>query len=76
MRIEGLEVLGALEDLPALIESHRPVEILVSVNGLDRARLGVLATICRKHGLRARVMRFALEELGPVPHVRHDSQAS
>ncbi len=76
MRIEGLEVLGALEDLPALIESHRPVEILVSVNGLDRGRLGVLATICRKHGLRARVMRFALEELGPVPHVRHDSQAS
>ena len=42
----------------------------------DRARLGVLSTICRKHGLRARVMRFALEELGPVPHVRHDSQAS
>ena len=76
MRIEGLEVLGALEDLPSLIEAHRPVEILVSITGLDRARLGVLSTICRQHGLRARVMRFALEELGPVPHVRHDSQAS
>ena len=76
MRIEGLEVLGALDDLPALIETHRPVEVLVSINGLDRGRLGMLSAICRTHGLRARVMRFALEELGPVPHVRHDSQAS
>lgn len=76
MRIEGLEVLGTLEDLPALIRSHKPVEVLVSISGLDRARLGMLATICRTHGLRARVMRFGLEELGPVPHVRHDSQAS
>ncbi len=76
MRVEGLEILGTLEDLPSVIASHRPVEILVSINGLDRARLGFLSAICRKHGLRVRVMRFALEELGPVPHVRHDSQAS
>jgi hypothetical protein len=76
MRIEGLPVLGALEDLPWILETHRPAEILVSISGLERGRLGFLSTVCRTHGLRARVMRFALEELGPVPHVRHDSQAS
>ena len=76
MRIDGLEVLGGLEDLPMLIESHQPVEVLVSIRSLDRARLGGVVTYCRKHGVRVRVMRFALEEIGPVPHVRHDSQAS
>jgi UDP-GlcNAc:undecaprenyl-phosphate GlcNAc-1-phosphate transferase len=76
LRIEGVPVLGRLEDLPAVIASHAPVEVLVSVHGLDRARLGYLSSLCRTHGLRVRVMRFALEELGPVPHVRHDSQAS
>jgi UDP-GlcNAc:undecaprenyl-phosphate GlcNAc-1-phosphate transferase len=76
LRIEGVPVLGRLEDLPALLVSHSPVEVLVSVHGLDRARLGYLSSLCRTHGLRVRVMRFALEEPGPVPHVRHDSQAS
>ena len=28
---------------------------------------------CRDHGLRPRMVRFALEDLGPVPHVRSTS---
>jgi UDP-GlcNAc:undecaprenyl-phosphate GlcNAc-1-phosphate transferase len=76
LRIEGLRVLGALDDLPSVVTEHAPVEVLVSIRDIDRARLGTLAALCRERGIRVRVMRFALEEIGPVPHVRHGSHAS
>jgi UDP-GlcNAc:undecaprenyl-phosphate/decaprenyl-phosphate GlcNAc-1-phosphate transferase len=76
LRIEGLRVLGALEDLPAVAAAHKPTEVLVSIRGLDRARLASLAAMCRERGIGIRAMRFALEEIGPVPHVRQGSHAS
>ncbi len=71
LRLEGVPVLGTLEDLRSLIEQHDIAEVLVSTKTLDRMRLAKAAAICRERGVAIRVMRFALEEIGPVPSVRH-----
>ncbi len=76
LRIEGLRVLGRLEDLASIIIQLAPAEVLVSIRDIDRTRLGLLSAICRERGVAVRTMRFTLEEIGPVPHVRHGSQAS
>jgi UDP-GlcNAc:undecaprenyl-phosphate/decaprenyl-phosphate GlcNAc-1-phosphate transferase len=73
LRIEGLPVLGTLQDLPHVARACGAIELIVAIRDLDRQRLGVVAALCREHGLRPRVMRFALEDLGPVPHVRSTS---
>lgn len=75
IRLEGVPVVGALEDLPAILSDGRVTELLVSIRSLDRARLGAAASICRQHGVAIRSMRFALEEIGPVPHPRHARHA-
>ncbi|CAN5634562.1 hypothetical protein BH23ACI1_BH23ACI1_25030 [soil metagenome] len=73
LQIEGLPVLGTLEDLPALARTSGAMELIVSIRDIDRQRLGLVAALCREHGLRPRLMRFALDDLGPVPHVRSTS---
>ncbi len=71
LRLEGLPVLGTFSDLPDLAARHEIAEVLVSIKALDRARLAEVAALCREHGVAIRSMRFALEEIGPVPAVRH-----
>ena len=75
-RIEGIPVLGTLEDLAAIAKAHEITEVIVAIRGLDRGRLGGVAAHCRSLGLAVRTMRFALDEIGPVPHISHGSQAS
>jgi UDP-GlcNAc:undecaprenyl-phosphate GlcNAc-1-phosphate transferase len=76
VKVEGLPVLGRLEDLRTILGSRAVSEVLVSIAHLDRNRLGRLASICREHNVKVRAMRLALEEIGPVPHVHHESHAS
>lgn len=75
-RIEGIPVLGTLEDLATIAKAHEITEVIVAIRGLDRGRLGGVAAHCRSLGLAVRTMRFALDEIGPVPHISHGSQAS
>ena len=71
LRLEGVPVLGTFDDLSALVAKHGIAEVLVSIKALDRRRLGEVAALCREQGVTIRSMRFALEEIGPVPTVRH-----
>ncbi len=71
LRLEGVPVLGTFEDLPALITKHAIAQVLVSTKTLDRRRLAETAALCRERGVAIRAMRFSLEEIGPVPAVRH-----
>jgi UDP-GlcNAc:undecaprenyl-phosphate GlcNAc-1-phosphate transferase len=75
-RVDGLPVLGPFTALAAVAERHGVSEVIVSIRDMSRERLAEVAATCRDHGLRVRTMRFALDEIGPVPYVRHDSQAS
>jgi UDP-GlcNAc:undecaprenyl-phosphate GlcNAc-1-phosphate transferase len=71
LRLEGVPVLGKFADLPALLVKHEVAEVIVSIKALDRQRLAETAALCRELGVTVRTMRFALEEIGPVPAVRH-----
>ena len=71
LRLEGVPVLGTFADLSHLLVKHGIAEVIVSIKALDRRRLGELAALCREQGVTIRSMRFALEEIGPVPTVRH-----
>jgi UDP-GlcNAc:undecaprenyl-phosphate GlcNAc-1-phosphate transferase len=71
LRLEGVPVLGTFSDLPGLLVKHKAAEVIVSIKALDRKRLAEAAALCRDHEVTIRSMRFALEEIGPVPTVRH-----
>ena len=71
IRVEGLPVLGTFADLAALIERHEVAEVLISTRAIDRHQLADIAATCRERGVAVRSMRFSLEEIGPVPHIRH-----
>jgi UDP-GlcNAc:undecaprenyl-phosphate GlcNAc-1-phosphate transferase len=71
LRLEGVPVLGSFNDLQTLLESRDVAEVVVSTRTIDRTRLGEIAAICRERGVAIRSMRFALEEVGPVPSIRH-----
>lgn len=74
LKVEGLPVLGRLEDLPGIVTSTGAMELIVSIRDIDRHRLGLVAALCREHNLRPRLMRFGLEDLGPVPHIRQQAR--
>jgi UDP-GlcNAc:undecaprenyl-phosphate GlcNAc-1-phosphate transferase len=71
LRIEGVPVLGSFDDLPALLDTLPIAEVVVSIKAIDRARLAEAAAVCRERGIPIRSMRFALEDIGPVPAIRH-----
>jgi len=71
LRLEGVPVLGTFADLPDLLVTHEIAEVIISIRAIDRLRLAEAAALCREHGVTIRSMRFALEEIGPVPTVRH-----
>jgi UDP-GlcNAc:undecaprenyl-phosphate GlcNAc-1-phosphate transferase len=71
LRLEGVPVVGAFGDLDAVLAKGGIAEVIVSTKTMDRGRLAEVAAICRAHGAGVRVMRFALEEIGPVPAIRH-----
>jgi UDP-GlcNAc:undecaprenyl-phosphate GlcNAc-1-phosphate transferase len=70
LHIEGVPVLGTIADLPTLLANHQIAEVVVSIRTLDRTRLADVAATCREHGATIRSMRFALEDIGPVPAIR------
>jgi FlaA1/EpsC-like NDP-sugar epimerase len=71
LRLEGVPVLGTFEEMPSILAKYSIAEVLISIKGFDRQRLAEVAALCRERGVTIRSMRFALEEIGPVPTVRH-----
>jgi UDP-GlcNAc:undecaprenyl-phosphate GlcNAc-1-phosphate transferase len=71
LRLEGIPVVGTFADLDAILAKGHIVEVIVSTKEIDRARLAETAALCRAHDVSIRAMRFALEEIGPVPAIRH-----
>ena len=71
MRLEGIPVVGTFDDLDHILSKGQITEVIVSTKELDRVRLAETAAMCRAHGVKIRAMRFALEEIGPVPAIRH-----
>jgi UDP-GlcNAc:undecaprenyl-phosphate GlcNAc-1-phosphate transferase len=71
LRLEGVPVVGTFADLEAILSKKQIAEVIVSTKSIDRARVAETAALCRSHGVDIRAMRFALEEIGPVPAIRH-----
>jgi UDP-GlcNAc:undecaprenyl-phosphate GlcNAc-1-phosphate transferase len=71
LHVEGVPVLGTFADLAAILEAREIAELVVSIKTLDRTRLAETAAICRQRGVTIRSMRFSLEEIGPIPTIRH-----
>lgn len=63
LRVEGLPILGTIDDLAQLIERRRLAMVVVSIRDLPRATFDRICSVCRDHGVEVRRMRFALEDV-------------
>jgi UDP-GlcNAc:undecaprenyl-phosphate GlcNAc-1-phosphate transferase len=65
LRVDGLGVLGTLDDLPMLLErrSGHVSAVVVSISTLSRERLDRVCEICGTHGIAVRRMRVDLEDV-------------
>lgn len=63
--INGVPVLGAVDDLTELMAQHGIREVIVSTPKLDAEHMDKIATACRLGGVQLRRFRFALEEVAP-----------
>ena len=71
--IEGIPVLGTIEDLGPIVTRHQISELLVSIRDLDAGHLDDLLKRSHKHSLTLRRMRFSVDEVRAVPSVvRHE----
>jgi UDP-GlcNAc:undecaprenyl-phosphate GlcNAc-1-phosphate transferase len=65
LRLDGLGIVGTLEDLPALLD-RRPGHISVvvlAIGDLSRERLDRICEICLERGIAVRRMRLDLEDV-------------
>lgn len=65
LRVDGLGVLGTLDDLPALLDrrSGQISAVIVSISNLPRERLERVCEVCHTHGIAVRRMRVDLEDV-------------
>ena len=71
--IEGIPVLGSLEDLGPIVRRHDISELLVAIRDLDAGDLENLLMKSHTHGVTLRRMRFSVDEVRAVPSVlRHE----
>jgi UDP-GlcNAc:undecaprenyl-phosphate GlcNAc-1-phosphate transferase len=64
-RIDGLPVLGSLEDLPGILD-RKPGEVsafIIGITELSREKLDRAVEICANRGITVRRVRFDLEEV-------------
>jgi UDP-GlcNAc:undecaprenyl-phosphate GlcNAc-1-phosphate transferase len=59
--IHGIEVLGDLKRLPAILESSQAVGVIVAGGDGDALWLAQLAQVCREHGCWLRRLRLEFE---------------
>jgi UDP-GlcNAc:undecaprenyl-phosphate/decaprenyl-phosphate GlcNAc-1-phosphate transferase len=71
--IEGIPVLGSIEDLPAIVRRYRASELLVAIRDLEISSLESLLKHSQRQGLTLRRMRFSVDEVRAMPAVvRHE----
>ena len=71
--IEGIPVLGTIEDLGPIVTRHQISELLVAIRDLEAGQLDDLLKRSHNHGLTLRRMRFSVDEVRAVPSVvRHE----
>lgn len=63
-RVEGYRVLGGLEHLPALLDTHRTkvAVVIIAIRDLDPAQFTAICEACDPRGVDVRRMRFSLED--------------
>ena len=64
--INGVPVLGTVDDLSELIEEHGVREVIVSTPKVDAEHMDKVAAACRLGGVHLRRFRIALEEVAPA----------
>jgi UDP-GlcNAc:undecaprenyl-phosphate GlcNAc-1-phosphate transferase len=69
LAIEGIPVLGMLDDLEHIVRQYQIAELLVAIRDLEPAQLEDLLKRCNRHGLTLRRMRFSVDEVRAVPTV-------
>jgi UDP-GlcNAc:undecaprenyl-phosphate GlcNAc-1-phosphate transferase len=67
--IEGIRVLGTLDDLASLATQHSVAELLVAIRDIDPAHLEYVLNESRRRGVSLRRMRFSIDEIRGVPTV-------
>lgn len=73
LSIEGIPVLGTLEDLASLASRHGASELLVAIRDIDASHLEHVLERTSQVGLTLRRMRFSVDEVRSVPSVlRHE----
>jgi UDP-GlcNAc:undecaprenyl-phosphate/decaprenyl-phosphate GlcNAc-1-phosphate transferase len=70
--INGVPVLGGVEDLYELIPRHGVREVIVSTPNVHPEHMDRVATACRLGGVQLRRFRIALEEVAPSPALAQD----
>jgi UDP-GlcNAc:undecaprenyl-phosphate GlcNAc-1-phosphate transferase len=65
VRLDGLQIAGALSDLPDLIARLGIEEVLIGMRDLPQSQLARLLGICRDRNVTVRRMRFTLDEVDP-----------
>ena len=69
-RLDGLAVLGSLDDLPAILDRRSGAvgAVIVAIGDLPRERLVQVYDICAARNIPVRRMRFTLDEVRPQKH--------
>jgi UDP-GlcNAc:undecaprenyl-phosphate/decaprenyl-phosphate GlcNAc-1-phosphate transferase len=62
-KLQGYPILGRFNDLPQLIETHRPEGLLISFNHLEKGKVDTITTICRASGLFVKQFAITLKDL-------------
>jgi UDP-GlcNAc:undecaprenyl-phosphate GlcNAc-1-phosphate transferase len=65
--VNGLPVLGDLDDLSWLIPRHLVREVIISTPKIPPDRVERIAVACRSRGAQLRRFRIALEQVHPLP---------
>jgi UDP-GlcNAc:undecaprenyl-phosphate GlcNAc-1-phosphate transferase len=72
--IEGIPVLGTIDDLGRTVSRHGILELLVAIRDIEAAHLEYLLEQSHRYGLTLRRMRFSVDEVHGLPTVvRHGS---
>ena len=61
--INGYPILGTIENLPALLETHHPSQIIVSSLKISSAKIRALKLFCEKNGVQLKRFTVGVEEI-------------
>jgi hypothetical protein len=61
--INGYPILGTIENLPALLETHQPSHIIVSSLKISPAKIHTLKQLCEEKDIPVKRFTVGLEEI-------------